>query len=119
MDGINWQGLGIRPDRAGDRSVGLRCQQKDRHAKRLNQKTRLNGTCQDGCKISGEVSRQTRAQASCKASRTCRTHAEGGVWKQRPAAREQGQDLFEARIYRHAHAARARPCRAGGRGDRG
>jgi hypothetical protein len=55
MDGINWHVRGIRLDRARDRSVGLRCQQKDRHAKRLNKKTRLNGTCQDVCKTSGEV----------------------------------------------------------------
>ena len=85
MDGLNWHGLGIRPDRAGVRSVGLRCQQKDRHAKRLNQKTRLNGTCQDVCKTSGEVSRQTRAQANRKASRTWRACAKCGRCKQRPA----------------------------------
>ena len=81
MDVVSWHGLGIHPDRAGHPSVGLRCQQKDRHAKRLNQKTRLNGTCQDVCKIAGEVSRQTRAQVSRKASLTWRAHAEGSVWK--------------------------------------
>ena len=85
MDGISWHGRGIRPDRAGDRSVGLRCHQKDRHAKRLSQKNRLSGTCQDGGKTRAEIAGQTYTQARRETGRQTghEFRAQGDLWHQR------------------------------------